>query len=174
MKRVEWGVVDLSVPLMITQGYAAPEVKETFDRALALCREIGETPQLFPVFMGLSRFYTVRSEFRTASGLGEQMVRLAHRAQDPHLLSLAYMRQSGHSFFQGQFALAQAQAEQALTLYDPQQSRGPIFIQKGKTPKGAASLGRPCRCGTWGIPTRRWKKSTRRSVSLGSSPFPST
>jgi hypothetical protein len=55
--------VTLSAPLVITQGYSAPEVKATYDRAWELCRELGETPQHFFVLLGLSRFYVVRSEF---------------------------------------------------------------------------------------------------------------
>jgi DNA-binding winged helix-turn-helix (wHTH) protein/tetratricopeptide (TPR) repeat protein len=128
--------VTLSVPLVITQGYAALEVKATYDRAWALCRELGETPSYFFVLFGLSRFYIVRSEFQTASEIGEQLLRLAHLAQDPTLLLVAYMGQSGTLFFQGKFAQAQTRAEQGITLYDPRQ-HGALIFQHGEDPKGS-------------------------------------
>jgi len=120
--------VTVSAPLVITKGYAAPEVKATYDRAWELCRELEETPEHFFVLLGLSRFYLVRSEFQTTSELGEQLLRLAHTAQDPTLLLLAYTRQSGNLFFQGKFAQAQSHADQGMTFYDAQQHSGLIFL----------------------------------------------
>jgi len=120
--------VTLGVPLIMTKGYTAPEVKGVYSRAYELCREIGETPQLFPVLVGLCRFYVVREDFRTASELGEQMLRLARSAQDPSLMLVDHMMLGGNLFFQGEFTRAQAHAEQGLTLYDPDQHRALIFL----------------------------------------------
>src|SRR5207244_9043478 len=39
--------VALGMSIIITKGQAAPEVERTYTRALELCRQIGETPQLF-------------------------------------------------------------------------------------------------------------------------------
>src|SRR5262249_42006758 len=50
------------VPLIATEGYAAPAVEQTYIRALELCQRVGETPQLFPVLWGLISFYVVRGE----------------------------------------------------------------------------------------------------------------
>jgi predicted ATPase len=47
---------------------------------------VGETPQLFPVLWGLARFYLMRPALQTSRELGEQLLRLAQRAQDPALL----------------------------------------------------------------------------------------
>jgi hypothetical protein len=33
----------LSIPLIATKGYAAPEVEQAYARAQALCRQVGET-----------------------------------------------------------------------------------------------------------------------------------
>src|SRR4029434_4701379 len=37
----------LAPGLMATKGYGAPEVEVVYNRALELCRQVGETPQLF-------------------------------------------------------------------------------------------------------------------------------
>src|SRR4029453_16237669 len=38
--------IALGVPLMITKGYATPELERAYTRARALCHEVGELPQL--------------------------------------------------------------------------------------------------------------------------------
>jgi class 3 adenylate cyclase/tetratricopeptide (TPR) repeat protein len=61
----------LGGPLSAIKGYAAPEAEKTYNRALELCRQMGGTPQLFPVLSGLRLFYHVRGEYQTARELGE-------------------------------------------------------------------------------------------------------
>jgi predicted ATPase len=46
--------IALGAPLIATKGYAASAVEEAYTRALELCRQMGEPPQLFPVLWGLS------------------------------------------------------------------------------------------------------------------------
>src|SRR5215831_21093618 len=62
-----------SVPLIATKGYGVPEVEQAYARARELCRQVGETPQLFPVLRGLSAFYIARAELQTACELAEQL-----------------------------------------------------------------------------------------------------
>jgi predicted ATPase len=58
--------------LIATRGYRAPEVATAYGRARVLCQQVGNTPQLFPVLLGLSAFYMVRAQHQTARVLGEQ------------------------------------------------------------------------------------------------------
>jgi predicted ATPase len=51
----------LSVALVAVKGYTAPDVEQTYTRARALCQQLGETPQLFPVLYRLALFYRKRS-----------------------------------------------------------------------------------------------------------------
>jgi predicted ATPase len=62
----------LGPALMATKGPAAPEVEETYARARALCRQVGETSHLFPRLHRLSQFYRNRGALATARELGEQ------------------------------------------------------------------------------------------------------
>ena len=48
--------ITLGPALMITKGFAAPEVEHAYARARALCQCVGETPQLFAVLRGLWQF----------------------------------------------------------------------------------------------------------------------
>jgi DNA-binding winged helix-turn-helix (wHTH) protein len=54
--------MSLAAALLMSQGYTAPEVKRTYDRAHALCEQIGESPHLFPALFGLFRFELTRGE----------------------------------------------------------------------------------------------------------------
>src|SRR4029077_2075652 len=75
--------VALGAPLIATKGHASPEVERTYARAQELCRQVGETPQLFPVLWGIWVVYFVRGDLLTAKELSKQLLRLAPDAEDP-------------------------------------------------------------------------------------------
>jgi class 3 adenylate cyclase/predicted ATPase len=111
----------LGVSLMAIKGYAAPEVEQAYARAHALCQQVGETPQLFPVLIGLFLFYVNRPDHQTAHTLGTQCLTLAQRAGDAELLVQAHMALGVTLFLLGQLAQARAHLEQGVALYAPQQ-----------------------------------------------------
>src|SRR5207244_9962272 len=80
----------LGAALVVAKGQGAPEVGEVYARARELCRQVGETPQLFSILFGLWRFYLVRAQYQTAQELAEQCFSLAQRADDPALLIQAH------------------------------------------------------------------------------------
>lgn len=82
--------ISLGISLLMTRGHASPEVGKIYARALELCRQMGETPQLFSVLYGLRRFYLVKGEIFTAHELGGQMLQYAQNLQDSALLSWAH------------------------------------------------------------------------------------
>ncbi len=96
----------LGPALMAIKGQAAPEVEHAYARARELCQQLGETPQLFPVLLGLWRFYLVRGVCQTARELGEQLLRLAQRGHDPAQLLAAHQALAVTLFWQGECALA--------------------------------------------------------------------
>ena len=114
--------------------FSSPEVKATYTRARELCQQVGETRQLFPVLFGLRTFHQVRGEFLTARELGEQLLGLAQREQDPALLMEAYRALGSTLFHLGEFGAAQAHLEQGLTLYDAQRHHSHVFLYGGIEP----------------------------------------
>jgi TOMM system kinase/cyclase fusion protein len=115
--------IALGLPLIATKGYGVPEVEHAYTRARELCRQVGETPQLFPALLGLSVFHMVRAEYQTARELGEQCLGLAQRAQAPAFITGAHSMLGMIVYYLGEFSLARAHAEQGIALYDPQQPR---------------------------------------------------
>jgi DNA-binding SARP family transcriptional activator len=115
--------IALGNTLMITRGYAAPEVGQTFNQARELCQRIEEIAKLFSVLHGLYRFYLVRGELQTARELGEQLLDLAQSQRDPVLLVGAHRALGNTLYYLGEFRAAQAHFEQGLSFYDPQHHR---------------------------------------------------
>jgi class 3 adenylate cyclase/predicted ATPase len=118
----------LGVPLQAVRGAASPEVRAVYIRARELCQQVGKTRQLFPVLFGLRMFHQIGGEFRTARELGEQLLDLAQREQDPALLMEAHRVVGGTLFHLGELGAAQAHLAQSLTLYDAQRHRSHMFL----------------------------------------------
>jgi predicted ATPase len=123
-------------PLLIaTTGWGTPEVERIYTRAHELCRQVGETPQLFPALWGLWFFHgIVRSEMQTALNVGAQLLGLAQRAQDPGLLLQAHHALGPTYSDIGDWISAQEHFEQALALYDPRLHRAHAFLYGGHDP----------------------------------------
>ena len=63
----------LGPALMITKGFAAPEVEHAYARARVLCQQVGETPQRFAVLRGLWQFYNGRGGTRRCASWGSSV-----------------------------------------------------------------------------------------------------
>ena len=118
----------LGPTLMDVRGYGAPEVAATYERALSLCDEIGETEQRFAALLGLRIHHMSRAQHASARAFSERMLRMALEANDPSLLVEAHGALGVSCFLQGEFADARAHEERALALYDPEQHQSHVFL----------------------------------------------
>ena len=109
----------LGVPLIATEGYAAPDVGSLYLRARELCQQLGETSDVSEVLWGLWTFYTLRAEFGTAREIAEEFLRLAERLPYPGLAMRGHWAIEITFTHLGEFALAMENFEKALLLYDP-------------------------------------------------------
>lgn len=126
--------ITLGTPLMAIKGYHAPEVERTYTRAEELCRQVGETPDLFSALWGLWLFHLSRAEIRTTRDLGEQLLGLARRVQDPGLLLQAHHALTTTYVMAGDWDRAQTHAAQSVALYDSRQHRGHALRYGGHDP----------------------------------------
>ncbi|MGH2669233.1 MAG: hypothetical protein ACRDH5_09000, partial [bacterium] len=135
----------LGAALVMSRGYTAPEVKQAFDRAYALCAQAGEGPQLFPTLFGLFRFELLRGELRAARSIAEQLLRLAQAQPDSFLVPAAQAASGAALFFLGEPAAARAHVEQGLRADDRHRQRRSC-LSLGKTRGSCAGASPPSRC----------------------------
>ena len=118
----------LGKSLMAIKGYSAPEVQQAFARARELCQRMGNPPQLFPVLFGLGAFYMFSGKRQAALEVGEELLRIAQRHDDPELLLEAHTGLGSALFHFGELAASHAHLREGLVLYDPQQHRSHRYM----------------------------------------------
>jgi predicted ATPase len=135
--------IALGAALQMAKGQAAPEVEHAYTQARALCQQVGETPELAPVLFGLWRFYQVRSQLHTARELGDTLLRLAQRADDPALTVAAHHALGATWWWLGALPAARQHLEESIAHYTPDQRRALVF-------RIGQDLGVSCRvCAAW-------------------------
>ncbi|HSB09874.1 MAG TPA: AAA family ATPase [Blastocatellia bacterium] len=120
--------ITLGVPLIATEGYAAPEVGRVYTRARELCQQLGETPEISQVLWGLRTFYTVRAELGTAREIAEEFLGLAERLPYPGLAMRGHWAMEITFMHLGEFALAMEHFKKALSLYDHERHRDDALL----------------------------------------------
>jgi len=126
--------VDLGPVLIAMKGFIAPEVEQVYTEAREMCGRLGDTPQLFPVLWGLARMHDIRGELNVGRELGEQLLTLAGRVQDPALMLEAHHELWANLFDLGEFSPALTHSERGAELYNLQQHRRHAFLYGGHDP----------------------------------------
>ncbi|MBI3797029.1 MAG: AAA family ATPase [Deltaproteobacteria bacterium] len=128
--------ITLGVALIATKGFAASAVERVYARVLDLCRQVGETPQLFPGLWGSWVFYALRGKLQTAQELAARLLHLAQSLQDTALLLQAHHSLWATSFWRGELLSARVHAEQGIALYERAQHHSLAFLYGGHDPGG--------------------------------------
>jgi DNA-binding SARP family transcriptional activator/predicted ATPase len=118
----------LVVPLQATRGFAAPEVGRSSNRALELCLQIGDTPQLLPALFLLWSFHIPQAQYEKALEIGEQLFCLAQREQAPLHIAMANLVIGFTLICTGEFVPARSRLEEMITGYDPEQYRALMHV----------------------------------------------
>jgi predicted ATPase len=126
--------ITLGPALFATKDWAAPDVEAAYTRAHVLCRELGETPDLFPALWGLCLFRLASAEMSTACNLAEQLLGIAQRAQDPGLLLQAHNALGRAHVCLGDWSTAKTHLEKAIAYYDGRQHHSQAFLYGGQDP----------------------------------------
>jgi class 3 adenylate cyclase/tetratricopeptide (TPR) repeat protein len=111
--------IALGPVLQATMGWAAPDVERACSRVLALCQQLGESPQIYSAIFGLQAFYVHRGKLRRALELAEQGLNLAQNLQDPGLVLQAHHMMAYNLAYLGELTEAREHAQQGIALYDP-------------------------------------------------------
>ncbi len=117
--QLELGLqTSLGTTLIVTHGYASPDVEKAFVRARGLCRALGDPPQVAPVLTGLALFRLVRGELTSALEEGEQLLRLAEREGDAGSILAGRALLGATTLYLGHLDDARAHFEETVALYD--------------------------------------------------------
>jgi predicted ATPase len=148
----------LGMALIATQGHGSEHAAQVHSRARELCRQLGESPQLFPVLAGLWGFHVARAEYGTARQLAEEMLRLATSTQVPAFILNAHQMLGFVLVLIGEISPAQGHFAKGMAVHEPQRNSG-LFISNPVFPAGAS---RPGCCGFLDSPTRHFREAKRR------------
>jgi predicted ATPase len=150
--------MSLGTSLLATKGFGSPEVGKAYTRARELCRQLGESAQLFPVLVGLRFFYVAKGNLQEAREAGEQLLQLAQSNGDPALTLEGHYAVAVPLHLLGEFALALEHCERAIALYDPRQHGSHAFVYGLDAGVASCSL---AACLLWelGYPERALKTS---------------
>ncbi len=122
----------LGVPLAARQGYGAPAVKHSYERALTLHRRLGHRPSP-SVLRGLALQAVVSCDFHRAAEMGHELL-AAGRTDHTALVEGDYVL-GVVAFWRGNFSVAEAHLERALARYRPEDA--PLHITRYvQDPKG--------------------------------------
>jgi DNA-binding SARP family transcriptional activator len=123
----------LSLALVATRGYGAPEVLDTLSRAQRLNEQLGKPPD--PLILRALAIANLNfSNVQQSRVFGEQLLQLARRQHDPVLVVEGHYVLGVTLFWASAFAPSRTHLEQALVHYDPTQSQAHI-IRHSQDPK---------------------------------------
>lgn len=115
----------LSLALVATRGYGAPEVVDTLSQAQMLNQQLGKPPD--PLLLRAVAIARLNfANFQEALVFGDQLLQLADQQGDPILLVEGHYVLGVTLSWAGSFTRSRIHLEQALAHYDPTQSSAHI------------------------------------------------
>jgi len=115
-------------PLWASRGFGSPETERAAASALELSRRSGkDTRAHFWALIGMVHLCVVRGDLPAARELGEEMLGVAERLEDPEALTYARFLFGNTLFWFGELATARSHLERAIDLYDPGRGREAAF-----------------------------------------------
>ena len=129
--------VGLSLSLMHTRGFAAPEVERAYGRIRDLSRVVGDSPQRFAALWGLRNFHLLRGELQAGRAAAQEFLEFVQRTGMSALAAEAHLGIGTPLFHLGEFDAARPHIEQSLALYNPQLPQPKVFLT-GQDPRASS------------------------------------
>lgn len=111
------------------RGFSAAECGDAYTAALALCRELGDAPEIFSALSGIGSFAITRARFQECRALAEECLSRAAQQQSSPPFIMGHRLLGGTLFLTGEFADARKHLEEALRIYE-----------RGETPHRGAQV----------------------------------
>ena len=109
--------------LIATNGWASPETERAYGRARQLCERDADSSEAFQALFGLWVNHLVRSEFRTAYELAENLLKRALSINDSTLLMFAHQALGDTSYSMGELLRAREHLEILISRYCGERQR---------------------------------------------------
>jgi predicted ATPase len=103
------------------KGFGAEQTMLALNRALKLCENLGDSPQVFPVLNGLVGVHLLRGEFQQARKVAQDLLELAGRRNDTTALLMGHRVLGMALFVLGDLDAAKRELQSAIALYNPAQ-----------------------------------------------------
>lgn len=123
--------------LLAAKGYGDAEVQGCCERALALCDQLPESPNLVVALFGLWTFHVVRANHRESLDLAHRFLQLARNAGNDDLLLEADLINGIAHLFVGEHATARRHLEAVVDRYDRERHAAHRY-QFGQDPAAVA------------------------------------
>lgn len=107
----------LAPALLITQGYAAPEVGDAYARAYDLCQRLGDQAHAATLLLGRGMFHVTRAENQTAYEIARTLLAEGWSLGDTAVLLGAHFLLGCARLFQGRADEARTHLEEGLASY---------------------------------------------------------
>jgi hypothetical protein len=154
--------------LLTVKGYASPEAGQAYARARELWEQLGSPSEVLHIPLGQAFYHIYRSEFDSALGVAEDLLRGSRQRNDSGGLVLGHNSAGVTLLLAGRFGLSRSHLEEVLVRYDPIWHRSLMH-------QAVLHIQIPSRV-FWGlsssvsvIRTKLWRTATQQSRRLGGS-----
>jgi predicted ATPase len=106
----------LVASLIATRGEASAQVDATLARAQELARQLGDSPQLFPVHFGVWRLSLARAQLLAAEETARRLLEIAEPTGDPGPTMAAHLATGMTAYFRGKLDEGRTHLERSLTF----------------------------------------------------------
>lgn len=160
-ERLSWELLleaEIGVPLIATQGYAAPETNAAWERVRALAEQLGDDAQLARALYGLWAAYLSRGDARVALDVSTRILGIGRRIADDGVVVVGHRMRGLTLHTLGDQDGGQAELEKSLAEYNFDRHRN-LGIQFGQNPRLAANAILSTVLWLQGWPSRAWQLS---------------
>jgi tetratricopeptide (TPR) repeat protein len=117
-------------------GHASADVETLYNRAWELCQQVEELSQVLPVLWGLLGFYTVGGQYGRAYEVGQRLLTLGEKQNDPTCLLEACRALGSAALYQGNVVEASPHFENGIALFESHFQGNDLVAPGGSTDCG--------------------------------------
>ncbi len=104
-------------------GFSAASAGDSYERALEICRVLGDPPEIFPIISGTGSFYITRGAFSKCEQLAKECLERARNQTEQRPFVIGHRLLGGVLFLTGALEEAIGHLNETLKMYDSDPAR---------------------------------------------------